>query len=173
MAGLIALFLVCSIACVNVGKAQRESTSDDIAADIEMAIVAEQIALNAITSLIEKNKEEIASLRQEIALNPPHSKEIHSETDVVKCVKSNDFDEADAEGNRLRRVKVSFKKDYAAAPNVLASIQRLDIPKEADHKFEIRVENVTTKDFTLICIARGNETVIDQAVVSYLSVPKK
>ena len=147
-------------------------TTEDVAGDIEMAAAGQQIAMNAICSLIDRNQKDIRSLAAIVKQLPHEPKREHSQTDIIKCITDNELEKHDADGNRLNRVKVTFKQPYKMAPTVLASVQRLEIPKTSDHRFEVRVEDVTPKDFTLVCLARGNETVIDLASVSYLSVPK-
>ena len=137
-----------------------------------MAVVTEQIVLNAITEMIEDNKEAIKMILQRINSTLRHPKREPSQTDVVTCVEGNDFQENDTEGNKLKKVKVVYKQRYDNVPSVLASIQRLEINKGSEHRFEIRVEDVTAKDFTLVCSTPGNDTVIDYASVSYISVPK-
>ncbi|GFR91696.1 hypothetical protein ElyMa_002598900 [Elysia marginata] len=139
-----------------------------------MAVTAEQIALNSIVSLIKMNVKEIDRLNsrlERVGLNP---KEAPSQTAVVPCIISDkDFDQEDDQGNKYKKVKVTFEQAYSKKPEVLAAIRRLDIPKESDHKFEVRVEDVNATDFNLVCLKRGgNETVVDYASVSYLSVPK-
>ncbi|GFO08472.1 ATP synthase subunit [Plakobranchus ocellatus] len=168
MERIILVLVLCCLEFTNAGKVLWVK---DVIADIEMAVVAEQIAMNAMCNMIEKNEENIRELTDKIDNLKAHAHVEPSYTGHVVCVEENDLSKPDSDGKRTKMVNISFDKAYSAPPKVLASLHRLEIPKISHYSFEVSVKTITKEGFTIVCATRSNETIVELASVSWLSIP--
>lgn len=72
-------------------------------------------------------------------------------------------------GKRTRRVDVVFSEPFKAAPNVMVTLEMLDIDHRSNHRAETVTENITPEGFTIVFRTWG-DTKIARARASWMAL---